>query len=112
MQLTFSAKYKVGDKLQLLLGEHNLNWQGKICKVVGVGIDLHSAAYIVEFADEVFKPCFLKEDLRLVKRKGIRSDATESSLTRSLAKAIKSAPVPSQSCFCLVFGLAMAKFFN
>lgn len=112
MQLTFSDKYKVGDKLQLLPGEHNLNWQGKICKVVGVGIDLHSAAYIVEFADEVFKPCFLKKDLRLVKRKGIRSDATESSLTRSLAKAIKSAPVPSQSCFCLVFGLAMAKSFN
>ena len=112
MRLTFSAKYRVGDKVQVLPGEHNFNWQGKVGEVVDVGIDLHTAAYIVEFADEVFKPCFLKEDLRLVKRKGIRSDATESSLTRSLAKAIKSAPVPSQSCFCLVFGLAMAKSFN
>ena len=112
MQLTFSAKYKVGDKLQLLPGEHNLNWQGKICKVVGVGIDLHSAAYIVEFADEVFKPSFLKEDLRLVKRKSIKSDATKSSLTRSLAKAIKFVSVPSQKCFCSIFGLATAKSFS
>ncbi len=70
MRLTFSAKYRVGDKVQILPGEHNFNWQGKVGKVVDVGIDLHAAAYIVEFADEVFKPCFLKEDLKLVKRKG------------------------------------------
>lgn len=70
MRLTFSAKYKVGDKVQVLPGEHNFNWQGKIGKIVDVGIDLHAVAYIVEFTDEIFKPCFLKEDLRLVKRKG------------------------------------------
>ena len=70
MRLTFSAKYRVGDKVQVLPGEHNLNWQSKIGKVVGVGIDLYTAAYIVEFADETLKPCFLKEDLKLVKRKG------------------------------------------
>ena len=69
MRLAFSAKYKVGDKVQVLPGEHNFNWQGKVGKVVDVGIDLHAVAYIVEFADEVFKPCFLKEDLRLAKRK-------------------------------------------
>ena len=70
MRLTFSAKYRVGDKVQVRPGEHNLNWQSKIGKVVGVGIDLYTAAYIVEFADETLKPCFLKEDLKLVKRKG------------------------------------------
>ena len=70
MRLTFSAKYRVGDKVQVLRGEHNFNWQGKVGKVVDVGIDLHAAAYIVEFTDEIFKPCFLKEDLKLVKRKG------------------------------------------
>ena len=70
MWLTFSAKYRVGDKVQVLRGEHNFNWQGKVGKVVDVGIDLHAAAYIVEFTDELFKPCFLKEDLKLVKRKG------------------------------------------
>ena len=70
MRLTFSAKYRVGDKVQVLPGEHNFNWQGKVGKVVDVGIDLHAAAYIVEFAYEIFKPCFLKEDLKLVKRKG------------------------------------------
>ena len=70
MRLIFSAKYRVGDKVQVLPGEHNFNWQGKIGKIVDVGIDLHAAAYIVEFADEIFKPCFFKEDLKLVKRKG------------------------------------------
>ena len=70
MRLTFSVKYRVGDKVQVLRGEHNFNWQGKVGKVVDVGIDLHAAAYIVEFTDEIFKPCFLKEDLKLVKRKG------------------------------------------
>lgn len=70
MRLTFSAKYRVGDKVQVLPGEHNFNWQGKVGKIVDVGIDLHTVAYIVEFADEVFKPCFLKEDLKFVKRKG------------------------------------------
>jgi len=70
VRLVFSAKYRVGDKVQVLPGEHNFNWQGKVGKVVDVGIDLHASAYIVEFADEVFKPCFLKKDLKLVKRKG------------------------------------------
>ena len=70
MRLTFSAKYRVGDKVQILPGEHNFNRQGKVGKVIDVGIDLHAAAYIVEFTDEVFKPCFFKEDLKLVKRKG------------------------------------------
>lgn len=40
MRLTFSAKYKVGDKVQVLPGEHDFNWQGKIGKIVDVGIDL------------------------------------------------------------------------
>ncbi|MBO4780534.1 MAG: hypothetical protein J5497_07855 [Selenomonadaceae bacterium] len=53
MRLTFSAKYRVGDKVQVLSGEHNFNWQGKVGKVVDVGIDLHAAAYIVEFADKL-----------------------------------------------------------
>ena len=52
MRLTFSAKYRVGDKVQVLRGENNFNWQGKVGKVVDIGIDLHAAAYIVEFAAE------------------------------------------------------------
>ena len=69
MRLNFSVKYRVGDKVKILPGEHNFNWEGKIGKIVDVGIDLHAAAYIVEFVDEIFKPCFLKEDLKLVKRR-------------------------------------------
>ena len=45
MRLTFSAKYSVGDKMQVL--EYNFNCQGKFGKVVDIGIDLHAAAYIV-----------------------------------------------------------------
>lgn len=69
MRLTFNTKYKIGDSVKILDGEHNYNWVGKIGKVIEIGIDLHTAAYIVEFDSEIFKPCFLKEDLKLVKRK-------------------------------------------
>ena len=30
MRLTFSTKCKVGDKVQVLPGEHNFNWQAKL----------------------------------------------------------------------------------
>ena len=43
MRLTFSAKYKVGDKVQVL--EHNFNCQVKVGKVVDIGIDFDYKAF-------------------------------------------------------------------
>ncbi len=101
MRLTFSAKYRVGDKVKILPGEHNFNWEGKIGKVVDVGIDLHAAAYIVEFVEEPFKPCFLKEDLKLVKRKGNKLGRNRIIIDTKFDKGDKVRAHPNSKIFML-----------
>lgn len=64
MRFSFSAEYNIGDKVKVLSGEHNDNWEGRIGKVVEIGIDLCQIVYLVEFRREKFKPCFKAEDLK------------------------------------------------
>lgn len=64
MRFSFSAEYNIGDKVKVLSGEHNDNWEGRIGKIVEIGIDLCQIIYLVEFRREKFKPCFKAEDLK------------------------------------------------
>ena len=64
MRFSFSAEYNIGDKVKVLSGEHNDNWEGRIGKIVEIGIDLCQIVYLVEFRREKFKPCFKAEDLK------------------------------------------------
>ena len=64
MRFSFSAEYNIGDKVKVLSGEHNDNWEGRIGKIVEIGIDLCQIVYRVEFRREKFKPCFKVEDLK------------------------------------------------
>ena len=64
MRFSFSAEYNIGDKVKVLSGEHNDNWEGRIGKIVEIGIDLCQIVYLVEFRREKFKPCFKVEDLK------------------------------------------------
>lgn len=64
MRFSFSAEYNIGDKVKILSREHNDNWEGRIGKVVEIGIDLCQIVYLVEFRREKFKPCFKAEDLK------------------------------------------------
>ncbi len=69
MKMTFPTEFDIGDKVKILAGEHNDNWEGRIGKIVEMGIDLCQAVYIVEFLREPFKPCFKAEDLKILTRK-------------------------------------------
>ena len=69
MRFSFSAEYNIGDKVKILSGEHNDNWEGRIGKIVEIGIDLCQIVYLVEFRREEFKPCFRVEDLKPVFRR-------------------------------------------
>ena len=64
MRFSFSAEYNIGDKVKVLSGEHNDNWEERIGKIVEIGIDLCRIVYLVEFRREKFKPCFKAEDLK------------------------------------------------
>ena len=64
MRFSFSAEYNIGDKVKVLSGEHNDNWEGRLGKIVEIGIDLCQIVYLVEFRREKFKPCFKAEDLK------------------------------------------------
>lgn len=52
MRFSFSAEYNIGDKVKVLSGEHNDNWEGRIGKIVEIGIDLCQIVYLVEFRRE------------------------------------------------------------
>lgn len=64
MRFSFSAEYNIGDKVKILSGEHNDNWEGRIGRIAEIGIDLSQVVYTVEFRREKFKPCFKAEDLK------------------------------------------------
>ena len=64
MRFSFYSDYNIGDKVKVLSGEHNDNWEGRIGKIAEVGIDLCQVVYLVEFRREAFKPCFRAEDLK------------------------------------------------
>lgn len=64
MRFSFSAEYNIGDKVKILSGEHNDNWEGRIGRIAEIGIDLSQVVYTVEFRREKFKPCFKIEDLK------------------------------------------------
>ena len=63
MRFSFDIEYNIGDKVKVLSGEHNDNWEGQIGKIVEIGIDLCQIVYRVEFRREKFKPCFKAEQL-------------------------------------------------
>ena len=67
--MIFESHYSIGDRVKIRKGEHNDNWAGKVGKIAEVGIDLSQVAYIVKFKNEIYKPCFLREDLKPVYRK-------------------------------------------
>ena len=69
MRFSFSAEYNIGDKVKILAGEHNDNWEGRISKIAEIGIDLSQVVYLVEFRREKFRPCFKAEDLKLMFRR-------------------------------------------
>ena len=69
MEMVFESRYSVGDRVKIRKGEHNDNWAGKVGKIVEIGVDLHVAAYIVKFKNEIYMPCFLRNDLKPVQRK-------------------------------------------
>lgn len=64
MRFSFYNDYNIGDKVKVLSGEHNDNWEGRIGNIAEVGIDLCQVVYLVEFRREAFKPCFRAEDLK------------------------------------------------
>lgn len=64
MSFVFHVEYNIGDKVKILSGEHNDNWEGRIGKIAEIGIDLCQIVYLVEFRREKFKPCFKAEDLK------------------------------------------------
>lgn len=64
MRFSFSAEYNIGDKVKILSGEHNDNWEGRIGRIAEIGIDLSQVVYTVDFRREKFKPCFKAEDLK------------------------------------------------
>ena len=64
MKFAFNVEYNIGDKVKVLSGEHNDNWEGRIGMIVEIGIDLCQIVYLVEFRREIFKPCFKLEDLK------------------------------------------------
>ena len=73
MKLIFTPKFSIGDKVRILAGEHNENWEGKTGKIVEIGVDLGKVAYLVQFKGEPFQPCFVSEDLKLkFQRKNFR----------------------------------------
>lgn len=69
MEMIFESNYSIGDRVKIRKGEHNDNWVGKVGKIVEIGIDLSQVAYIVKFKNEIYQPCFLREDLKPVYRK-------------------------------------------
>ena len=74
MRFSFSAEYNIGDKVKILAGEHNDNWEGRIGKIAEIGIDLSQIVYLVEFRREKFRPCFKAEDLKpMFRRKNSES---------------------------------------
>ena len=77
MRFSFSAEYNIGDKVKVLSGEHNDNWEGRIGKIVEIGIDLCQIVYRVEFRREKFKPCFKAEDLKPMFRRKNNESARE-----------------------------------
>ena len=40
MRFSFSVEYNIGYKVKVLSGEHNNNWEGRIGKIVEIGLDL------------------------------------------------------------------------
>ena len=62
MEKIFETHYSIGDRVKIRKGEHNDNWAGKIGKIVEIGVDLNQVAYIVKFKNEIYQPCFLRED--------------------------------------------------
>ncbi|MBQ3443992.1 MAG: hypothetical protein IJG33_12200 [Selenomonadaceae bacterium] len=80
MRFSFSAEYNIGDKVKILAGEHNDNWEGRIGKIAEIGIDLSQIVYLVEFRREKFKPCFKVEDLKPMSGKNKREGFREISL--------------------------------
>jgi len=77
MRFSFSAEYNIGDKVKVLSGEHNDDWEGRIGKIVEIGIDLCQIVYRVEFRREEFKPCFKAEDLKPMFRRKNNESARE-----------------------------------
>lgn len=69
MRVSFSAEYNIGDKVKILSGEHNDNWEGRIGRIAEIGIDLSQVVYTVEVRREIFKPCFKVEDLKAMFRR-------------------------------------------
>jgi len=69
VKMIFETTYSIGDRVKIKKGEHNDNWAGKVGKIVEIGIDLSQVAYIVKFKNEMYQPCFLREDLKPVYRK-------------------------------------------
>ena len=69
MEMIFESHYSIGDRVKIRKGEHNDNCAGKIGKIVEIGVALHEAAYIVKLKNEIYRPCFLREDLKPVYRK-------------------------------------------
>ena len=69
MEKIFETHYSIGDRVKIRKGEHNDNWAGKIGKIVEIGVDLNQVAYIVKFKNEIYQPCFLREDLKPIYRK-------------------------------------------
>lgn len=67
--MIFESHYSIGDRVKIRKGEHNDNWAGKVGKIVEIGVDLNQVAYIVKFKNEIYQPCFLREDLKPVYRK-------------------------------------------
>ena len=82
VRFTFYSEYEIGDKVKVLAGEHNDNWEGRIGRIAEIGIDLSQVVYLVEFRREKFKPCFKAEDLKSMsgksKHDGFREIAFDS----------------------------------
>lgn len=69
MEMIFETHYSIGDRVKIRKGEHNDNWVGKVGKIVEIGVDLSQVAYIVKFKNEIYQPCFLREDLKPIYKK-------------------------------------------
>ena len=41
MEKIFETHYRIDDRVKIRNGEHNDNWEGKIGKIVEIGVDLN-----------------------------------------------------------------------
>lgn len=66
----------------------------------------------MEFADEVFKPCFLKEDLKLVKRKGNKLGRNRIIIDTKFGKGDKVRARPNSKVFLLGLWIGDGEIFQ